>query len=93
MSIPFVTKYPTALKNATWQAKKSFKDKTKAKTKTGLAEALKKAEADWNKIDFKKLIAAKQGLSGKTLVQKRALSAAANRRSSSRFHPAVWTSA
>jgi hypothetical protein len=73
MSITFVTKYPTALKNATWQSKKSFKDKTKNKTKTGLAEALKKAETDWNKIEFKKLIAAKQSLGGKSLAQKRAV--------------------
>ncbi len=77
MSITFVTKYPTALKNATWQTKKSFKDKTKAKTKTGLADALKKAESDWNKITFSKVIAAKQGLGGKTLVQKNAIVAAA----------------
>jgi len=44
MAITFDRKYPTALKNIAWQKKKSFKDKTKAKTKTGLGEALTAAE-------------------------------------------------
>ena len=69
MAITFDTKYPTALKNATWQSKKSFKDKTKSKTKTGLGEALTLAEKDWGKIDFNKLIAAKQNLTGKNATQ------------------------
>ena len=67
MAISFVTKYPSALKNAAWQKAKSFKDKTKAKTKTGLGAALDLAEKDWGKIDFDKLDAEKQDLDGKSL--------------------------
>jgi hypothetical protein len=72
MAITFETKYPTALKNAAWQSKKSFKDKAKSKTKTGLGEALTTAEKDWAKIKFDNLIAARQGLEGKNLLQKAA---------------------
>jgi hypothetical protein len=67
MAITFVTKYPSTLKNAAWQKSKSFKDKTKAKTKTGLGDALNTAEKDWGKIDFDKLDADKQDLDGKSL--------------------------
>ncbi len=62
MAVTFVTKYPTTLKNAAWQKNKSFKDKTKAKTKTGLGQALLDAEAAWKLIKFDKLVAAEQGL-------------------------------
>ena len=62
MAVTFETKYPTALKNAAWQKHKSFKDKTKAKTKTGLGQALLEAEAAWKLIKFDKLVAAEQGL-------------------------------
>jgi len=72
MSINFDTKYPTALKNSTWQAKKSFKDKTKSKTKTGLGEALAAAEKAWGAIDFDELIAGKQNLAGKSLAVQQA---------------------
>lgn len=62
MAITFDTKYPAALKNAAWQKKKSFKDKAKSKTKTGLGQALLDAEAAWKLIKFDRLIAAKQGV-------------------------------
>jgi hypothetical protein len=42
-----------------WQKHKSFKDKMKAKTKTGLGETLKAAEAAWAKIDWDGLDAKK----------------------------------
>ena len=67
MAITFNQKYPAALTNAAWQKKKSFKDKTKSKTKTGLGTLLTKAEANWGKIKFDKLIAAKQSLQGKNV--------------------------
>jgi hypothetical protein len=70
MAITFEQKYPTALKNAAWQKSKSFKDKAKAKTKTGLGEALTAAETAWGLIEFDVLIAAKQNLGGKSLAQK-----------------------
>jgi len=60
MSITFKTKYPTAVTNAAWQKKKSFLDKAKSKTKTGLGDTLKQAEAAWNKIPWDKLRADKQ---------------------------------
>jgi hypothetical protein len=72
MAITFETKYPTALKNAAWQSKKSFKDKAKSKTKTGLGEALTTAEKDWGQIKFDNLIAAKQGLAGKSVTEMQA---------------------
>lgn len=72
MSITFDKKYPAALKNAAWQKSKSFKDKAKAKTKTGLGEALTAAEKDWGKIEFDNLIAARQNLAGKSLAVKAA---------------------
>lgn len=67
MAITFNQKYPAALTNAAWQKKKSFKDKTKSKTKTGLGTTLTKAEANWGKVKFDKLIAAKQNLQGKNV--------------------------
>jgi hypothetical protein len=59
MSVTFDTKYPAALTNAAWQKKKSFLDKAKAKTKTGLGEALTKAEATWGLIQWNTLQADK----------------------------------
>jgi hypothetical protein len=55
MTIPEDPKYPKTLTNAYWQTKKSFKDKTKAATKTGLGAALTAAENAWKAIPFAKL--------------------------------------
>ena len=52
MTVSFDTKYPPEALNAAWQKKKSFMDKAKSKTKTGLGESLVKAEAEWKKINF-----------------------------------------
>ncbi len=62
MAITFTTTYPPELTDATWQKQKSFKDKLKSKTKTGLGGALKNAEALWKKINFAALDAAHQPL-------------------------------
>ena len=53
------TAWPATLTNAAWQKKKSFLDKAKSKTKTGLGAELGKAEATWKQIDFKSLDASK----------------------------------
>src|SRR5258705_864463 len=50
--------YPTIITNADWQKKKSFLDKAKSATKTGLGDALVKAQAAYKKVDFPKLEAA-----------------------------------
>jgi hypothetical protein len=71
MTITFATKYPAALKNAAWQKSKSFKDKTKSKTKTGLGDALKLAEKNWGALEFDNLIAAKQRTESKNLAGRR----------------------
>jgi hypothetical protein len=60
MTVPTNTAWPAALTNAAWQKKKSFLDKAKSKTKTGLGAELVKAEAAWKQIDFKVLDATKQ---------------------------------
>ena len=54
------TKYPAALTNAAWQKKKSFLDKAKSKTKTGLGAQLVLAETAWGNIKFDLLQASKQ---------------------------------
>jgi hypothetical protein len=59
MTAPADTKWPAALSNAAWQKKKSFLDKAKSKTKTGLGAELLRAEAAWKQIQFK-LLDAKQ---------------------------------
>jgi hypothetical protein len=59
MSAPKNTAWPAVLTNAAWQKKKSFLDKAKSKTKTGLGAELVKAEASWKDIDFKCLDAKK----------------------------------
>jgi hypothetical protein len=51
--------YPSVCKNVVWQKFKSFKDKAKAKTKTGLGDTLKEAEKAWAKIVWKDLDAKK----------------------------------
>ena len=55
MTVDFNTAYPKELTNAAWQKQKSFKDKTKAATKTGLGAELVKAEAAWKDIAFQTL--------------------------------------
>jgi hypothetical protein len=50
------TAYPAAATNAYWQKKKGLLDKAKKATKvTGLGELLKKAETEYNKIEFEYL--------------------------------------
>jgi hypothetical protein len=53
--IDFSTKFPANATNVYWQKKKSFKDKTKKATKTGLGAELTKAEKAWNAIPWKQL--------------------------------------
>jgi hypothetical protein len=59
MTAPSNTAWPAALTNAAWQKKKSFLDKAKSKTKTGLGAELAKAETAWKQVDFKILDASK----------------------------------
>ena len=60
MAVTFPTVYPAALTNAAWQKKKSFKEKLKSKTKTGLGASLDAAQKAWKKIPFDTLAASKQ---------------------------------
>ena len=53
--------FPRTLRNATWQKQKSFLDKAKSKTKTGLGAELIKLEAAWKKIDWNVMDARMQG--------------------------------
>jgi hypothetical protein len=52
----FPIKYPNDLTNTYWQKQKSFIDKAKAKTKTGLGAALTNAEKAWNAVHFDRLV-------------------------------------
>lgn len=52
MHITFNTAWPANLTDKEWQKKKSFTDKAKSKTKTGLGAELTKAETAWKKIVF-----------------------------------------
>src|SRR5438094_4196265 len=52
IKLPLSPVFPAALSNTTWQKKKSFLDKTKSKTKTGLGAELVKLEASWRGIDW-----------------------------------------
>ncbi len=77
MTVPTDTKYPAVATNAAWQKKKSFIDKAKASTKTGLGDKLTKAEAAWNAIpwaqlDAKKLNAKSLDAAEKNLVKGKA---------------------
>jgi len=51
--------YPSVCTNTVWQKHKSFADKAKSKTKTGLGETLKAAEKAWAKIVWTDLDAKK----------------------------------
>ncbi len=53
--------FPRTLRNETWQKQKSFLDKAKSKTKTGLGAELIKLEAAWKKIDWNVMDARMQG--------------------------------
>ena len=55
MTVPDDKTYPLVAKNKEWQKKKSFLDKAKKATKTGLGELLVKAEAGWGKIRWAQL--------------------------------------
>jgi hypothetical protein len=48
--INFLSTYPPEATDAAWQKKKSFMDKAKSGTKTGLGADLKAAEAEWKKF-------------------------------------------
>jgi hypothetical protein len=52
MAVPADKTYPATATNAAWQKKKSFLDKAKAKTKTGLGATLAAAEASWKAIPW-----------------------------------------
>jgi hypothetical protein len=58
VTVTFNTKYPAEARNAYWQKKKSFKDKTHKATKTGLGAKLDAAEKAWNAVPWKQLDAA-----------------------------------
>ena len=55
MTVPTDKIYPAVATNAAWQKKKSFIDKAKAKTKTGLGAALTTAETKWKAIPWAQL--------------------------------------
>jgi len=64
MTVPKDKTYPAIATNDAWQKKKSFKDKAKSATKTGLGAKLTAAEKawkliEWDKLDAKKLAATK----------------------------------
>jgi len=59
MSVPTDMSYPVIATDAAWQKKKSFIDKAKASTKTGLGADLKAAELKWKAIPWKDLDATK----------------------------------
>jgi hypothetical protein len=50
MTINFLNTYPPEATNKAWQKQKSFLDKAKSATKTGLGAELVKAEAEWKKF-------------------------------------------
>ena len=53
--------YPVVCSNKTWQGKKSFMDKAKKATKTGLGDTLLKAEVAYKLIKWEKLDVKMQG--------------------------------
>ncbi len=52
MTVPTDRAYPANATNKVWQGKKSFLDKAKSSTKTGLGDTLKTAEASWKLIPW-----------------------------------------
>ena len=68
MTINKIPTYPVVAKNVSWQKQKSFKDKLKKVTKTGLGVKLEAAEKAFAKINFNKLdVARLQKASGQRL--------------------------
>jgi hypothetical protein len=61
MTVPADHNYPTAATNEAWQKKKSFIDKAKASTKTGLGADLTEAKKKWDLVPWAELDAAKLG--------------------------------
>ncbi len=61
IELPLGEIYSKTLTNAAWQKKKSFLDKAKKNTKTGLGAELIKLEAAWRKTDWKVMDARMQG--------------------------------
>ena len=59
MSVPTDMSYPAIATDPAWQKKKSFIDKAKSSTKTGLGADLKAAELKWKAIPWKELDARK----------------------------------
>jgi hypothetical protein len=57
--MPAFQVYSVVCTNKMWQKHKTFKDKTKSSTKTGLGPVLKAAEAAWAKIKWAELDAKK----------------------------------
>lgn len=55
MTIPLDTLYPALATKEEWQKKKSFKEKVKSATKTGLGDKLTKAEQAWGAIKWQYL--------------------------------------
>ena len=55
MTVPKDTLYPVLATKTEWHKKKSFKDKVKSATKTGLGEKLKTAEQAWAAIKWEYL--------------------------------------
>lgn len=61
ISPPLGPIYPKTLTNDAWQKKKSFLDKAKSKTKTGLGAELVKLQTAWKKVDWECMDARMQG--------------------------------
>jgi hypothetical protein len=61
MTVPDDHTYPVIATNKAWQKKKSFTDKAKKATKTGLGALLTKAETEWAKINWMHLDLAEVG--------------------------------
>src|SRR5258708_16043821 len=70
MAVTFNTTWPATLTDAAWQKKKSFLDKAKSKTKTGLGAELTKAQAAWKLVKFDNLIATKVPMTTPTQLAK-----------------------
>jgi hypothetical protein len=60
MTVPADKTYPAIATNAAWQKKKSFVDKAKSSTKTGLGAALTDAETKWKAIAWANLDPARE---------------------------------
>jgi hypothetical protein len=70
MSVPADINYPAIATDPAWQKKKSFIDKAKASTKTGLGADLKAAELKWKAIPWKDLDAKKLAAKSAEAAQK-----------------------